>query len=208
MNDLIQLVLEHILMVNIAVILAIITAVPLAIVIYKKDFHVNFFINVVSLFQAFPALGLFAILVPFVGIGLKLAIIALYLYAIMPIFINTIHALKSISPKYREIINVLDLSKKDEFLKVELPLILPTIISGIRLTTIYAISMATVATLIGAGGLGDLIYLGLQQLNIKITLLGIIPLLILTVITNYCFNIIELKLLPADQKNKRGLKYR
>ncbi len=107
-----------------------------------------------------------------------------------------------------EIIKVLNINKKQAFFKVELPLVLPIIISGIRLTTIYSISIATIATLVGAGGLGDLIYLGLQQQNILITIKGVIPLILMTIIVNFIFNKIELKVLPADQKWIRKLDIR
>ncbi len=195
-------------MVMLSVFIATIIGIPIAIFIYKKDFFVNPIISFVSLLQSIPSLAIFAILVPVIGIGIKLALIALVIYAILPIFINTIQGFKSINPEYYEIIDVLKISKKKAFFKVELPLALPIIISGIRLTTIYSISIATIATLVGAGGLGDLIYLGLQQQNIMITIKGVIPLILMTVVVNFIFHKIELKVLPADQKWIRKLDIR
>ncbi len=208
MSEIIQLSIEHIYMVMLSVFIATIIGIPIAIFIYKKDFFVNPIISFVSLLQSIPSLAIFAILVPVIGIGIKLALIALVIYAILPIFINTIQGFKSINPEYYEIIDVLKISKKKAFFKVELPLALPIIISGIRLTTIYSISIATIATLVGAGGLGDLIYLGLQQQNIIITIKGVIPLILMTVVVNFIFHKIELKVLPADQKWIRKLDIR
>ncbi len=208
MNNIIQLSIEHIYMVMLSVFIATIIGIPIAIFIYKKNFFVDPIISFVSLLQSIPSLAIFAILVPVIGIGMKLALIALVIYAILPIFVNTIQGFKSINPEYYEIIDVLNISKKKAFFKVELPLALPIIISGIRLTTIYSISIATIATLVGAGGLGDLIYLGLQQQNILITIQGVIPLIIMTIVVNFIFHKIELKVLPADQKWIRKLDIR
>ncbi len=208
MSEIIQLSIEHLYMVMLSVFIATIIGIPIAILIYKKNFFVDSIISFVSLLQSIPSLAIFAILVPVIGIGVKLALIALVIYAILPIFINTIQGFKSINPEYYEIIDVLKISKKKAFFKVELPLALPIIISGIRLTTIYSISIATIATLVGAGGLGDLIYLGLQQQNILITIKGVIPLLIMTILVNYIFHKIEIKVLPADQKWMRKLDIR
>lgn len=200
-HEIINLTIEHLFMVLTSVLLATIIAVPLAILIYKKNFHVNFFVNFFSLFQSFPSLGLFAILVPFIGIGMKTVVFSLFLYALMPIFINTINGFKSVNPEYYTIIEALNISQKKILLTIELPNVLPQIINGIRLATIYSLSIATIGTLVGAGGLGDLIYLGLQQMSIITTIYGIIPLLILTIIINYLFNKLEYNLLPADLKN-------
>ncbi|MFV0287897.1 MAG: ABC transporter permease [Mycoplasmatales bacterium] len=207
MNNFINLIVEHIFIVLMSVTLATSIAIPLGIIIYKKQFYVNLIINLVSVLQAFPTLGMFAILVPLMGIGISTAIFVMFLYALLPIFLNVIQGFKSINPEYDIIITSLNIDAKKVFFKIELPLIMPFIISGIRLTTIYTISLATMATLIGAGGLGDLIYLGLQQLNIKLTVLGIIPLLVLTILTNILFNYVERKLLPADVKFKLGNKH-
>ncbi len=205
--DYLQLIFEHIFMVVFAVTLDIMIAVPLAIFLYKKNLFVNTTLNFFSLLQAFPVLGMFAILITFLGIGMPVAIFTMFLYGLTPIYINTIHGFKSINPEYYFIIETLNVSKKDVFYKIELPLIVPSIISGIRISTIYTLSLVTVATLIGAGGLGDLIYLGLQQLNLKITLLGVIPILVLTLITNTLLNKLELIMSPADQKIKSKVNY-
>ncbi len=194
------LIIEHITIVITTVLIASIVAIPLAIVVYKKDFHINIVVQVVTLLQAFPTLALFAILVPFIGIGKNTAILALSLYAIMPIFLNTINGFKTLNPEYKVISESLKLDKKTIFIKIELPYLLIGIISGLRQATIYTISLATIATLIGAGGLGDLIYLGMQQLNIKLTLAGLIPLIIMAITANMFFNHLENYFMPEDLK--------
>lgn len=200
MNSIIGLTIEHLYMVSLSIICATIIATPLAIVVYKKNLGVNKLLYIVSLLQSFPALGMFALLVPLMGIGMKTVIFSLILYALLPIFQGTVLALKGINPEYYEIIEALNIKGKETFWKIEFPLILPNIISGIKLATIYTISFATIGTLVGAGGLGDLIYLGLQSMNIQTTLTGIIPLLLLTIITNFIFDQLEKLYYPADYK--------
>lgn len=196
--NILQLTLQHLYIVLISVSIAACIAIPAAIFVYKRDFHVSFITNVVSLLQAFPALGLFAIFVPIIGIGMKTVIISLILYALLPIFQNTIIGFKNINPEYYEVIHSLGISKKNVFYKIELPLIMSNVINGLRLAIIYTISFATIGTLVGAGGLGDLIYLGLQSLNLAYTFEGIIPLLLLTICANVLFNKIEVYFYTAD----------
>lgn len=200
MMNIINLILQHMYMVIVSVTIASLIAIPIAIILYKKKRGMNTILYFISLMQSFPALGMFALLVPLIGIGMEPVIIALTLYALLPIFQSTIIALKAINPEYYDIIESLNISKKKVFWKIEYPLILPNVISGIKLATIYSISFATIGTLVGAGGLGDLIYLGLQTMNIKTTLSGIIPLLILTIVTSYAFNKIEKHFYTEDYK--------
>ncbi len=203
MQEIIRLSIEHLTMVVTTILFASLIAVPTAIVVYKKNWFVNTSIQVVSLLQAFPTLAIFALLVPFLGIGRNVAIVTLVLYAIMPIYLNTINGFKTINSDYYTIADSLNLSERTILFKVEMPYVIVHIISGIRQATIYTISLATIATLIGAGGLGDLIYLGMQQLNLTLTLEGLIPLIIMAIAANLLFNKLEYKLLPRDMLEVR-----
>ncbi len=196
MGDILVLTMQHIYMVITAVVISCIIAIPLAIFIYKKNLYTNHILNFISLLQSVPSLAIYAILVPFIGIGTKLAVTTLVVYCILPIFLNTINGFKTIDKQDRDLMESLNLDERTKFVKVELPLALVSIVNGVRLTTIYAISLTTIATLVGAGGLGDLIYLGLQQLDLKLTFMGVIPLIVLTVVANFIFNIIEAKVTP------------
>lgn len=198
MQELLTLTVEHLTMVITTIFFATLIAVPSAIFIYKKNLFVNSSIQAVSLLQAFPTLAIFALLVPFLGIGRNVAILTLVLYAIMPIYLNTINGFKNINSDYYLIAESLNLPERTMLFKIEMPYVIVHIISGIRQATIYTISLATIATLIGAGGLGDLIYLGMQQLNLKLTIEGLIPLIIMAVAANLLFNRLEYKLLPRD----------
>lgn len=190
-KEIVLLTLQHLYLVLFSLLFAFFIAIPLGIIMYKKKFHVELLLNIASLLQSFPALGLFAILITFLGVGPKTVIVALTLYAILPILQSVIVGFKSINPEYYEFIEILKLPKKVVFQKIEFPLILPAIINGTRLAFIYTVSTATIGTLVGGGGLGDLIYLGLQEYSLQLTILGIIPLLIITTIGNYIFNYLE-----------------
>lgn len=198
MQEILSLTVEHLTMVVTTVLVASLIAVPAAIFVYKKNVFVNGSIQVVSLLQAFPTLAIFALLVPFFGIGRNVAILTLVLYAIMPIYLNTINGFKNINSDYYTIAESLNLPNRTILFKIEMPYVIVHIISGIRQATIYTISLATIATLIGAGGLGDLIYLGMQQLNLRLTMEGLIPLIIMALVANVLFNKLEYKLLPRD----------
>ncbi len=202
MNNLLILTLQHIYMVILSVVIASIIAIPLAIYVYKKNCYTTYLLNTIALMQSIPSLAIYAILVPFIGIGIKLAVVTLVIYSILPLFLNTILGLSSLTNQEKELMDTLNLDKKTRFYKIELPLAFPSIINGLRLTTIYAISLTTIATLVGAGGLGDLIYLGLQTLEMKTTLLGVIPLLIMTIITNLGFNKLEYRLTPMHKRSE------
>lgn len=203
MQEILALSLEHLTIVITTIVFASIIAVPAAIFVYKKNLFVNTSIQVVSLLQAFPTLAIFALLVPFLGIGRNVAIITLTLYAIMPIYLNTINGFKNINSDYYAIADSLNLPERTILFKVEMPYVIIHIISGLRQATIYTISLATIATLIGAGGLGDLIYLGMQQLNLGLTMEGLIPLIIMAVVANIGFNKLEYKMLPRDMLEVR-----
>lgn len=203
MQEILALSLEHLTIVITTIVFASIIAVPTAIFVYKKNLFVNTSIQVVSLLQAFPTLAIFALLVPFLGIGRNVAIITLTLYAIMPIYLNTINGFKNINSDYYAIADSLNLPERTILFKVEMPYVIIHIISGLRQATIYTISLATIATLIGAGGLGDLIYLGMQQLNLGLTMEGLIPLIIMAVVANIGFNKLEYKMLPRDMLEVR-----
>lgn len=198
MDQIITLTIEHLTMVLTTITVATLIAVPSAILIYKKNIFINGSIQIVTLLQAFPTLALFALLVPFLGIGRNVAIITLVLYAIMPIYLNTINGFKSINSDYYQIAESLKLSNRTLLFKIEMPYVIIHIVSGVRQATIYTISLATIATLIGAGGLGDLIYLGMQQLNLRLTIEGLIPLIIMALTANIIFNKLEIKLIPRD----------
>lgn len=139
---------------------------------------------VVAILQSIPTLAFFGLLIPFTGIGFSTAVIVLSAFAILPIYNATFSSLSAVDSEYLEIAKGLGLSERTIFRKIKFPLSLPYIISGIRVAFITTIASATLATLIGAGGLGDIIYAGLQSRSFTLTLVGVIPLMIISLVVS------------------------
>ena len=151
---------------------ALVIALPLAIWFRDKPFLGEAMLQLAGMIQTIPSLALLGLLIPLVGIGPVPAVIALTLYAIMPIYQNTYTGLKNIDPNLSEAADAFGLSKRKKLQRLELPLALPLIFSGIRIALVLVIGTATLAAFIGAGGLGTYIMLGIQQNNNTYLLIG------------------------------------
>lgn len=165
---------QHLQISLIALIIAVVIAVPLAIWVQPHKRIANVLLQVTGVLQTIPSLALLGLLIPFVGIGNVPAIIALVVYALLPIFQNTYVGLADIDPAYREAERAFGIPRYLQLLRVELPLALPVIIGGIRTATVMIIGTATLAALIGAGGLGTFILLGINRNDPALTLIGAI----------------------------------
>ncbi|MCG7409969.1 ABC transporter permease [Paenibacillus sp. ACRRX] len=164
---------EHLVITFASVLLGCLLSIPLGILLVYNRFKwinsiVFFFAN---LLQTVPSLALLAILIPFLGIGMKPAVVALFLYSIMPILRNTYDGFASVDSSVLESARGMGYGTMQRILRIQFPLSLPYVMSGIRITTVYIISWATLATLIGAGGLGQLIVsgLGVNKLELIVT---------------------------------------
>lgn len=161
----ISALLQHIELSVIAVLITIVIAIPLAAALINHRKIGEFILQVTSMIQTIPSLAILGILIPFVGIGTVPAVIALVLYAIMPVFQNTYAGLTSVDPLLIEAADALGVSRRFKLFRVQFPLALPMIISGIRIAVVMVIGTATLAALIGGGGLGTYILLGIQTNN-------------------------------------------
>jgi len=146
--------------------------------------------------QTIPALALLAMMIPFFGVGRVPAIIALFLYSLMPIMRNTYVGLTDVNPDTIDSARGLGMTKMQLILKVDIPLAMPVIMSGIRLSAIYVIAWATLASYIGAGGLGDFIFNGLSLYQPDLIFGGTIPVIILALLADYLLGLLEKKLSP------------
>ena len=154
---------EHLVISFTVIILAILFSVPLAIYMtkMKSEKVKNLIFTVVNIFQTIPTIALLAIMIPIMGIGFKPAVLALFLYALLPLLRNTYAGMESIDADIVEAAKGMGFNTFQSLFKVELPMALPFIMSGIRVTSVYIISWTTLAALIGAGGLGDLVLAGI-----------------------------------------------
>lgn len=197
-KDLIALALkDHILLVFVAMFFAILIAIPLGIVLTDFRKFAEPIIGVTAVAQTIPSLALLGFMLPLVGIGKTNAIIALTIYALLPILRNTYTGILEVNPSTIEVGKGMGMTLWQILYMVELPLALPVIMAGIRTSTVITIGVATLATFVGAGGLGDLIYRGITMQNNHLILTGAIPAALLAIITDFIFKKFEVWVTPV-----------
>jgi osmoprotectant transport system permease protein len=173
--------LRHMEVSLIAVVLSIVIAVPLGILItrYRKMAHLV--VNAANVGQTIPSLAILGMVIPVLGIGLKPAVFALVLRGVLPIINNTYSGVVNVDRSVIEAGRGMGMRSREILRLVELPLSFPVIMAGIRTATVLSISVATLAALIGAGGLGDLIFQGIVMADRNLLLAGSIPTAILAI---------------------------
>src|SRR6266568_915307 len=178
---------QHVYLVGVALVLGIIVAIPLGILLTRFSRWAAPIIAVVSIIQTIPSLVFFALLIPFIGIGARPALLVLFLYSLLPILRNTYIALRSVDPALIDASRGQGVTSWEILYMVELPLSAPIIVAGIRLAAIYLVSWATIAAVIGAGGLGDLIFSGIDSEDANLLLAGAIPTALLALVIGFVF---------------------
>jgi osmoprotectant transport system permease protein len=177
-HEMLQLTVEHLGMVAVTVLGALLIGLPLGIAVHRRPGLSHWVLGMVNLLQTIPSLALFAILIPLPiigGIGARTALIALVLYSLLPIVSNTVTGLAAVDPAIREAGLAMGMTSHQLLRRVELPLALGVIIGGVRIATVTAIGLATIAAAIGAGGLGMFIFRGLAMLDTPLILAGALP---------------------------------
>ncbi|MBP2056892.1 osmoprotectant transport system permease protein [Lactobacillus colini] len=190
-DQILSTTLVHIKISLISLFIAMAIAVPLAFILKNHKKLAGFTLQLAGIVQTIPSLAILGLLLPFVGIGTVPAIIALVLYAIMPIFQNTYSGLVNIPENLQEAADAFGLSKWKKFQRLELPLAMPMILSGIRIALVMIIGTATLAALIGGGGLGTYIYVGINSNNNTEVLLGAILSAVLALFFSWFLNFIS-----------------
>jgi len=192
--ELFVLTREHILIVLISILAAAAIGLPLGILLTRNQRWQGPVLGVASVMQTVPSLALFGLLIPipFIGgIGARTAIIALALYAILPILRNTVVGIAGIDPNVREAAEAIGLSAGQRLRIVELPLAAPMILTGVRVAVVISVGVATVAAAVGAGGLGTYIFRGLRQNDDQLLLAGGIASALLALIADFALGQIE-----------------
>ncbi|MDA3845616.1 MAG: ABC transporter permease [Vallitaleaceae bacterium] len=185
---------EHITLAGIAVALACSIGVPVGFAIANNAKLAKYVMNVANVVQTIPSLALFAFAMPIFGIGAKPAIFALFLYALLPIIKNTLLGIHNVNPAIIEAARGMGMSKFQIMFKVEVPMAISVIMGGVRIATVTGIGIATIAVLIGAGGLGQLIYQGIGMGNTPMILAGAIASASLALIADFILGLVEKKL--------------
>lgn len=189
--DLGKALLEHIQISLVALFFAVIISVPLGIYLTRHKRIAEPIIGITAIMQTIPSLALLGLLIPLVGIGKGNAIIALTLYALLPILRNTYTGITEVDPSLCEASRALGMTTRQQLTKVELPLALPIIMAGIRTAMVLIIGTATLAALIGAGGLGDLILLGIDRNDNYLIVFGAVPAALLALLFDFLLRLIE-----------------
>jgi len=194
---------EHVRLTLVSVLLATLLAVPLGVVIARRPWARRLSLGLAGIAQTIPSLALLACLISVPGLGLRprSAVVALTLYALLPILRNTITGLVSVDPEWTETARALGLSPRQVLLRVELPLALRTILAGVRTAAVVTVGFATLAAFIGAGGLGEPILTGLYLADVPLILTGAIPAALLALVVDLALGRLELALTPRGLRS-------
>ena len=195
--DLVKNTTRHLQLTGIALALSIMFGLGVSLLIYKNSMLSNSVIYVCGLMQTIPSIALLALMIPIFGIGVLPAIVALFMYSLLPILRNAITALTNVDPTLVKVSQALGLTQREQLRHVLVPLSLPAIFAGIRTAAVISIGTATLAAFIGAGGLGEPIVVGLSLNNTNLILQGAIPAAVLAMLTELAFGAIERRLTPA-----------
>ena len=197
---------EHVVLSLVALLVAVAIAMPVALLIRNTRLGAAIAINIGNVGRAVPSLAILALALPLLGIGFASALVALTALAIPPILINASTGLREVNKDVIDAARGMGLSGGQILTRIQLPIAAPVIFAGIRTSAVQTVASATLATFIGAGGLGDLIVEGLQRRGPEILLAGAISVAILAIITEVGFGALERAFTPKGLKiaQKRG----
>jgi osmoprotectant transport system permease protein len=198
-TEVLELTLEHLWLVGISTLLAVLVGIPLGILITRWPALNKPVLGGANIIQTIPSLALFGFLLPAPWIGARadrLAILALALYALLPLIRNTYVGIKGVDRAVVEAGRGMGLTDRQLLFQVELPLALGVIIAGVRVATVISVGLATIAAAIGAGGLGEYIFRGLAMVNNQVILAGAIPAAAIALLADVSLGWLEKRLSP------------
>jgi osmoprotectant transport system permease protein len=193
---------EHLLLVGISLAASILVAIPLGVLAFLWPRGGQIILALVAVIYTIPSLALLVFMIPLLGIGTWPAIVALFLYGLLPIVRNTHAGLSGIAPGLRESAIVLGLSPSARLLKIELPLASPSILAGIKTAAVINVGTATIGALIGAGGYGQPILTGIRLADNRLILLGAVPAAVLALVVQGGFGLLEKYVVPRGLRIK------
>jgi osmoprotectant transport system permease protein len=201
-EHILQKTIEHMELSLVSVVIACLIAIPIGIYLTTHKRLANGIITVVSVIQTIPSLALFGFMIPLVGIGTKPAIIALTLYALLPILQNTYVGISGVNPALIEAGTGMGMTRWQILWMVQLPIARSFIMAGVRVVAVQTISLATIATYIAAGGLGDIITRGISMINTNVILAGAIPVSLLVIVVNLLLLLLNRRLTPKGLRQQ------
>src|SRR5271156_6649213 len=199
-REILQATLEHVWLVGIAMLLAVAVGVPLGVLVARRPWLSKPILGGANIAETIPSLALFGFLLPVPWLGdrtERLAVVALTLYALLPIIRNTVTGITGVDRAVREAARGMGMTDWQILFQVELPLSLSTVIAGVRVATVLTIGIATIAAAVGTGGLGEFIFRGLAMVNDQLILAGAIPAAALALLADFLLSLLERRLRPA-----------
>ncbi len=197
-----QATLEHLGLTAAAVAMASAIGIPLAVYLFKQRFLAGPVLTIVGAAQTIPSLALLGMLIPLIGIGEKPALLALFVYALLPIVRATYSGLMALDPTTLEAARGIGMTDRQVLTKVALPLALPVVMGGVRTATVINVGVATLAALIGAGGLGTFIFRGISMVDTPLMLTGAIPAALMAIALDGLLGAAERRLSPTSRRQR------
>ncbi|MEN8076097.1 glycine betaine ABC transporter substrate-binding protein [Clostridioides difficile] len=197
-GQILGLFIEHIKLTAISVGVAILIGVPLGIFISYASKASKAILSIANIIQAIPSMALLGFMIPFLGIGTLPAIVAVVLYSLLPIIKNTYTGIENINAQTVEAAKGIGLTPFQVLTKVQIPLALPMIMAGVRIASVTAVGLMTMAAFIGAGGLGYLVFSGIRTVNNNQILAGAIPACILALLVDFLIGLVENLVMPIS----------
>lgn len=201
-DELMRKTIRHLEITFISLLLAIFIAFPLGVLLSAYPVFSKPVLYITGLLQTIPSIALLAVMIPLFGIGIVPAVVALFLYALLPILRNTTIGIYSVDPVIKKVALGMGLTTWQRLRYVEIPLALPSIFAGIKTAAVINIGTATLAAFIGAGGLGEFIVTGLALNDTSMILKGAIPAALLAILVEFIFEILEQIFIPKHLKQK------
>lgn len=193
-DDMISMGIAHIWLVAVAVVISAVIGVILGIIAYQRPKIGTGILSVTSAFLTIPSFALFVLLLPVVGLGAPPVIIALILYGLLPVVRNTITGLREVDPAIIESAQGMGMNRRERLLKIELPMAWPVIMTGIRVTTVMLVGIATIGAIVLGPGYGSLIFDGLGHAGVPVAvnlvLAGILGTIVVAIIFDALFTLI------------------
>jgi len=206
-SDILSHIAQHLWLVFISIAIAIVIALPLGILITRQKSLRGPVLGIANVMQTIPSLALFGFLIPlpFIGgIGPRIAIVALVFYALLPVIRNTVTGILGVDNSVREAAIAMGMTDRQVLFKVELPLAMSVILTGVRVAVVITIGVAIIAAEVGAGGLGEYIFRGLRLNDNRLLLAGAVPSALMALLADFGFGIIERHFDPSSQQRKKS----
>ena len=192
--EILSLTREHLVLVLLSTVCAVAVGVPLGVFLTRRPRLARPVLGLAGIVQTLPSLALFGFLIPLPligGIGARTAIVALIVYALLPILRNTHAGILSVDPAVVEAATAMGMTRQQRLWWVEMPLAFPVVLAGVRIAAVVSIGLATIAAAIGAGGLGVLIYRGIAIVDNRLILAGALPAAVLAMAADLLFGALE-----------------